>query len=312
MSTEGGVLEVTVNGVDIIGNAHVSTTTFETSVPGPAGLHLHLLNRGRYGHMWLSTHEFSDRHLGRFRVDANDRAYAACWLTEPVCAGLTAVGASRYEFELRDERATAMAPAYHEREPYALIAAVKALSALASRNAEIDTQWRRMAEAAGGRVVAHSWRPTGATSAVIPQASETVRLDVFVGAQSATEPQGLFTRLRCQRRRTAPLDYYVVRSKEIAETEVPSLPANLRALELPALTTYRASCSAYTPMTQRITPAVCTATQQVGPSLIVGDERDVSVYLRGLACDPARIRAAGHLCVELAVEVDRVKLGPYR
>jgi hypothetical protein len=312
-------LQLSYGGVEIVARGHFaggfSTTRLTASLPATSGVRLRVrerrvrapLRRGMRA-IEIGQGAFADQ----LRVDGNDERLAELWLSPRVRQAIVdADPHDRYELSISDGVIGAVAPGRFENDTDVLIGVVDAVRAIIDRATEIETSWRELAVAVGGRVVAPP-RLDGVPSMAVIRGGADLSIDLFMGPLGGGKgADAAFTRVTCRRRSELTPDPYIVHLSGDAPRV--DAGARLRPAAVESLAPeYQVRASVFAPLEQRFEPPAPALFAGARPSLVAATEAAVVIWLAGVVLDPGRLAAALKLCLSLAMEAEERLSGPYR
>ncbi len=320
-SREIPILAATVEGVRVeatierAGLGQFFRTLINAPARGALGLSLSVW-RGS-GHR-LTTGD--PRFDGDYAVQSNDEAYARLWLDAHVRRRLLdahrAYAPGRFTFQLDGEQASAARRGLEE-DPDALVRAIDVVAALAARGRRLLGDWRTLADAIGGEVIAQgTWRPDTRARIEARPAGSRVVVDSMHGAiPDAGGGRFLVTRVSCARAETEPDAFALVnRSPDnVVRPELPRARLEIAPSELELATHYRVTCERRERTLARLDETASELIRAARPAAILANPSQVSVLFEGFEHTPERIGDAMTLARQLAVRIEGVGLaGPYR
>ncbi len=254
----------------------------------------------------LKETSLEDRSFDQgFTVFSNDEGLSRVWLNDKVRERIARV--ERYSFTVSASKVTAKSPKFED-DADRLVAAARAVAALA--RAERDMLWRirRFARALGGRVSGKGrvWKPDGTTVIKLDRGARSVRVDYIGKSNAEGRGNGLVTRIRSEvvaaeteRFRLQRTSWKGVRDDLERASDVP------RGLD-EAFVLYSDDLER---TDRRLTSVLRQALVDLGPEVIGSDGSRGTVLLAGVVLDESIIRDAIDLTAGLT---SPEAAGPYR
>lgn len=235
---------------------------------------------------WLGFRELrtgDDAFDQAFVVRGKDPELVRAWLSPEVRAAM--LQARAFVFAVKEGHASAEAPKLAT-EPAELVAAARACAALGTAGARLWQRWAELATATGGQMVDEQ---SGRLRIELPEQGVPLRIETDV----LSEEVGTGTRITGR-----VLD-------PAAERFELALPSSARSPELApveASVGERLSLASSNPAktAARWSPELKRRIDALGPEQIVSNGQDVSVVLRGVETDEARLKEAMAVAEELA------------
>ncbi len=255
-----------------------------------------------------------------YAVQSNDEGYARLWLDDHARRRLIEAhrtyAPGHFTFQLDREQASGARRGFEE-DPEALVRALDVVAALAARGRRLLGDWRTLADAVAGEVVAQgTWRPDTKARIEARRGGARVVVDNMHGA--IPESGGgrlLVTRVSCARAETEPDSFALVnRSPDnVVRPQLSRARLEIAPGELELATQYRVTCERRERTIERLDEPASGLILAARPAAILANPGQVSVLFEGFESTVGRIGDAMALARHLAVRIEGVGLaGPYR